>query len=247
MALVSDPTQDGFNSYVSVTEADAYYAGTYFGDSEDWATFSPDKKERLLITATRKISALDWGGTPAEAGQPLPFPRTYTGAEVVFGNRDSAYTREYGYSYYPNVAPVPITGWTPTPQGWVSDEGEVIDQAGDAPLTTANSQLNEAGAEAEMVLRGAQDTTAAEIPEWLKASTMEWAMWLWTEGDRPATDAEYAMLKSQKIGPLDYQYRDLTGKAIFVPPSVAAILGQQGAWVIDMTEPSKAKSTRMFL
>lgn len=42
----------------------------------------------------------------------------------------------------------------------------------------------------------------------IKQAAFELAYWKWTEDDRPATDAELEQLKSSKIGPLDYQFKD---------------------------------------
>ena len=181
MAIVSNPSEDGFNSYVSVEEADDYFAGTYFGASKKWTKLEPSQQEAVLISATRKLSNLAWAGKPASEYQVLPFPRLFVG--------------EYGYSYFPNVSPVPISGWVPV---------DAVDPDG---------------------------TMAEEfIPVWLKQATFEMAQWLWTEEERPATDVEFAMLKSSKTGPLDYQFRDSMG----LPPSVLAILQQLGPTVIDL-------------
>lgn len=176
MALVSDPSLEGFNSFVSVDEADAYFEGVYFGDSKKWSDFTDDvDKEALLITATRRLSSLPWKGTPYGS---LAFPRNFSS--------------EYGWKPHPHMAPVPVSGW-PFPEV----EGEPEDY----------------------------------VPGWLKQATCEMALWIWTEGDRPATDAEFGMLKSQKIGPLSYEYRDGT---FGVSPSVFAILKSLGSNYIDL-------------
>lgn len=179
MALVSDPSLDGFNSYVSVEEAEEYFAGTYFGGSRKWSDLEPAEQEAVLISATRRINGLPWNGKPADVGQFMAFPRIF----------------EYGYSRVPNVAPVPVTGWVPVGGTGVDDEAEAL-------------------------------------PTWLKEATFEMAFWLWTEDERPATDAEFAMLKSSKIGPLDYQFRDSMGS---IPPNVLAILTGLGPAVIDLS------------
>lgn len=72
--VVSDPTEEGFNSFVSIEQADAYFDGTYFGDGEAWEELDSDTKARLLITASRAMSMLNWAGTAVSA---LAFPRTY--------------------------------------------------------------------------------------------------------------------------------------------------------------------------
>lgn len=183
MALVSDPSAEGFNSYASVDEADEYFSSVYFGEVKKWSSFSDADKEALLITSTRRLSDLPWLGAPVSASQTLAFPR-------VFDNW------EYGYSYFPNVSPVPVSGWI--------------------PLT---------------LLEDAPDPSTF-IPVWLKRATFEMALWIWTEDDRPATASEFAMLKSMKVGPLDYAFRD---RALDVSPAVLAILTGLGPAYITLS------------
>lgn len=194
MALVSDPSLEGFNSFVSVAEADEYFSGVYFGSSKKWSDFIDEtEKEALLITATRRLNSLPWAGSTYSDSQALAFPRNF------------AARGEYGYSYFPNVAPVPVTGWIPVGDA----DDEVI------PETF--------------------------IPVWLKQAVYETAFWIWAEDERPATDAEFSMLKSMKIGPLDYAFRDSSGSTL--APAVVAILNGLGPTVIDMG--TGARSMRM--
>lgn len=192
MAIQSDPTLVGFNCFASQLEADAYFEGVYFGDSASWLE-QADKQESLLVTATRRLNSLTWGGYPLSQSQSLAFPR-------YFGS-----SAEYGYSYFPNVAPVPIQGWIPVGSG----------------LSASNP--------------------AQAIPKWLKDATCEMALWLWTESDRPATDAEFGMLKSVKLGPVDYAFRDVKAGGN-LPNSVAQILRAQGAMIIDLRVGTRSAS-----
>jgi hypothetical protein len=188
MALVSDPAAEGFNSYVSVDEATAYFGTFYFGSSQTWDDVA-DHQEALLITATRRLNTLPWNGTPFSDTQLLAFPRTF-------------YTGEYGYSDYPNVAPVPISGWIP-----VAEVEEV-----DASIY---------------------------IPFWLKQATCEMAYWIWTEGERPFSDVEFAQLKSQKVGPLSYEARD---SALNMSPTVYALLSSLGPMYITLGTSARSMS-----
>lgn len=172
MAIQSDPTLAGFNCFVSLAEANTYFENVFFGDSASWAD-QADKQESLLVTATRRLNSLTWGGYPLTATQSLAFPRNFA----------SAY--EYGYS----------------------------------PSTTV----------------------PAVIPQWLKDATCEMALWFWTESDRPATDAEFGMLKSVKLGPVDYAFRDVKAGGN-LPESVAAILRAQGALIIDLRTGARSAS-----
>lgn len=72
MALVADINSSVMNSYVTVEEADAYFADRGHGDA--WATVTT--KEAMLISATNQI---DWfmtfKGTKVATSQPLEWPR----------------------------------------------------------------------------------------------------------------------------------------------------------------------------
>lgn len=163
MALVSDPSLEGYNSFVSVEEADEYFSGTFFGSGKKWTDFEDEEvKSALLITATRRLNSLPWGGRPLSDTQSLSFPRAY----------------------------------------------------------------------------GAYTPTIGIIPQWLKSATCEMARWLWEEEDRPATESEFAMLKSMKVGPLDFQFRDNMGA---LPPVVASILKGAGPHVIDLSTGPRTK------
>lgn len=75
MALVSTISASNANSYVSVSDADTYFAARYGAD--DWSALSPTQKESLLITATRIIDNLNFGGVKETAAQALEWPRLY--------------------------------------------------------------------------------------------------------------------------------------------------------------------------
>lgn len=73
MALVSDPTDSGFNAYASVSEADAYFADQLNTSAWDEAG---DNKAKALVTATRVLDAsFTWKGIKTIHNQPLDFPR----------------------------------------------------------------------------------------------------------------------------------------------------------------------------
>ena len=61
------------NSYVTVEEADSYFANTL--QFEDWNKFDTSAKEKALITATRQIDRLPFSSRKLELYQNLEFPR----------------------------------------------------------------------------------------------------------------------------------------------------------------------------
>ena len=68
MALVK-----GTNSYVTVAEADSYFADRLH--SETWSGASPTDKEKALITATGLLDQKPWVGEAENELQSLAFPR----------------------------------------------------------------------------------------------------------------------------------------------------------------------------
>ena len=76
--VVSDPELEGYNSFVSLEEANSYFEGTYFPEGiTPWEDLEPDTQARLLVTASRALSALNWAGITPD-GQVLAFPRAFT-------------------------------------------------------------------------------------------------------------------------------------------------------------------------
>lgn len=63
------------NSYVTLEEADTYFAQRLGADY--WATLEDAQKEKSLITATKKIDRLPFIGYKQNPSQPLQFPRFY--------------------------------------------------------------------------------------------------------------------------------------------------------------------------
>lgn len=63
------------NTFVTLDEAETYF-DVRFG-SDKWTDVDDSTKEKLLVTASRKISALDFVGSPLEVGQKMAFPRNF--------------------------------------------------------------------------------------------------------------------------------------------------------------------------
>ncbi len=63
------------NSLVTLEDAQCYFDERY--DSADWYALEETEQEKLLIGASKKISRLDFVGTPEQPSQPLAFPRDY--------------------------------------------------------------------------------------------------------------------------------------------------------------------------
>jgi hypothetical protein len=68
------PLIKGTNSYVDVSEADAYFS-TRLG-SGAWAAADESDKEAALVTATMLLDQIEWLGIPISYSQPLAFPRS---------------------------------------------------------------------------------------------------------------------------------------------------------------------------
>jgi len=92
MALVSDPSLAGFNSYASVAEADAYHATRLHNTA--WTGAITATKESALIWATRNFETLEWLGWMTVAGQNLQWPRAgvfRNGSEVLDASESALY------------------------------------------------------------------------------------------------------------------------------------------------------------
>lgn len=69
----STPSSSVSNSYLSVTEADDYFAGRFGADK--WATFTNTQKQQLLVTSTKQLDTAVYGGRRAKQIQSLQWPR----------------------------------------------------------------------------------------------------------------------------------------------------------------------------
>ena len=78
----------GTNSYVNLTEADAYFENRL--DTVAWSDANDTMKEQALITATMMLDEMNWAGVAVDESQSLAFPRVGTyfdpriGSEVTF-------------------------------------------------------------------------------------------------------------------------------------------------------------------
>lgn len=63
----------GTNSYISIADADIYFACRIH--SEVWSTATDDDKAKALISATRQIDRLSFKGRKILTNQALAFPR----------------------------------------------------------------------------------------------------------------------------------------------------------------------------
>lgn len=78
MALVK-----GTNSYVTVSEADEFFADRL--DVAAWTTADAIQKAQSLVTATAALDEMDWVGTAVSESQPLAFPRNGTYFDTRLG------------------------------------------------------------------------------------------------------------------------------------------------------------------
>jgi hypothetical protein len=63
----------GTNSYVTVSEANAYFLSRL--DADTWIGSSDINKERALITASNILDEMTWIGTISDTNQAMAFPR----------------------------------------------------------------------------------------------------------------------------------------------------------------------------
>ena len=81
MALVK-----GVNSYVTFDESEAYFIDRA---NEKWITYTEEQRDQALVTATKMLDRLSWGGYSAAATQPLAFPRLLRYFDITYGRNVS--------------------------------------------------------------------------------------------------------------------------------------------------------------
>jgi hypothetical protein len=80
----------GTNSYVTVSEADAYFEDRL--DAAAWTEAPESQKSQSLVTATSLLDDSKWTGVAVRVSQPLAFPRQGSyfdpklGTRVLLGN-----------------------------------------------------------------------------------------------------------------------------------------------------------------
>jgi len=80
MALVK-----GTNSYVTVAEADSYFADRL--DVDAWNTADSATKAQALVTASAVLEEQPWAGVVVDVDQPMAFPRIGTYFDPRLGCR----------------------------------------------------------------------------------------------------------------------------------------------------------------
>lgn len=75
------------DSYVTVEEANAFFAATL--NSDAWDEADDTKKEKALKMATRQIDRLPFAGRKLDINQSLEFPRTTTNLPFTDGIPDA--------------------------------------------------------------------------------------------------------------------------------------------------------------
>ena len=84
-SLDSSPSSPTFNCYLSLEQAEDYFAGRFGADK--WSDFSTSQQQALLVSATRDIDNLRFGGSKTDSDQPMSWPRAdlqdYDGNEIA--------------------------------------------------------------------------------------------------------------------------------------------------------------------
>jgi len=95
VSLVATVAGPNSNSYLTVTEADAYFTGR--SDTSNWDALSTSDKEALLIQSTKDVDiGANYGGEPYYDAQKLQFPRD--DADSVEGNCASVANDRFKHS-----------------------------------------------------------------------------------------------------------------------------------------------------
>jgi hypothetical protein len=140
MALVSDPSLAGFNSFSSVAAADAYHATRLHNTS--WTGALTATKEAALIWATRNFDSLQWRGARTVVNQSHEFPRTglfIDGGDYWYG-ADALYNT---YMFDPATIPTFLADATAEAAMWLiaADPTKTSDTAGISALRVDTVEL----------------------------------------------------------------------------------------------------------
>jgi hypothetical protein len=82
LAIITTPGGSSSNSFITVSEADAYLAATTLFDTSPWQSLTEaQKEERLILAALLMKTRFNWIGWPLYKKQALPFPRRMPGDE----------------------------------------------------------------------------------------------------------------------------------------------------------------------
>ena len=63
------------NSLITLEDAELYFEERY--DSKEWFELEQKEKEIILITASKRINAIDFVGSKLDPDQPMEFPKNY--------------------------------------------------------------------------------------------------------------------------------------------------------------------------
>lgn len=107
----ADPVSATMNSYVSVEDADDFFASKYIpADADQWLELDLAVKEALLCSATRVLNTFVYGGLRSVRTQPLQWPR-------------SGMYNDEGYAWPSTVVATPIKQATCEQAYWMWTEG----------------------------------------------------------------------------------------------------------------------------
>lgn len=107
----ADPISATMNSYVSVEDADDFFASKFIpADAEQWTELDEPVKQALLCSATRTLDAFVYGGLKKLKSQPLQWPR-------------SGMYNDEGTAWPESVVPVPIKQAVCEQAYWMWTEG----------------------------------------------------------------------------------------------------------------------------
>lgn len=91
--FTSTPSGTSSNSYLSVSQADDYFAGHLEGETW-WGIQTTPQKQQALVMATVRLEAEMWGGSKTLATQRLQWPREWISTRDGDPAPDGSYYRD---------------------------------------------------------------------------------------------------------------------------------------------------------
>jgi len=118
----------GINSYVTIEEADAYFADRL---DNTFSLATSERKAQALVTATMLIDNLNFIGVVSEENQTLAFPRTGYYLDTNRGTSNLGYSHNIGSSMNPTPVRVikavyELANHLLTNENLLDDTGKVV-------------------------------------------------------------------------------------------------------------------------
>ena len=220
MALNTIPADKDADSYITITEADSYFADFYYGDTV-WSAASTALKENALRMATKIIDRFRFFHTKFDNEQRLAHPRS--NIETGAGTAESGDTTHLTSSLLADKQQYPDDYWNYGGVKILQGTNKYAKrQVKD--FTRSTGQIETYSAFDSAIDNTSQFQLIKEVPRDIKHAQAEIALWIMkgqNKGSRAALQAEG--VKSFSVGGLSETFES-TGKDVAIPQEAQNLL-----------------------